>query len=88
VADGAIIWNCLQTVKARVVRCSFGAKTRILYDAMDPSHKDRARIRGPEGLICVGNVWDPILAKVWPLPSLAPLFNNLTDGWIVGNCSV
>jgi len=64
VADGAVIWNCLQTVKARVARYSFGAKTRIPYDANDPSHQGRALIRGPEGLLCVGNIWDPILAKV------------------------
>jgi len=63
VADGAVIWNCLQTVKARVARYSFGAKTRIPYDANDPSHQGRALIRGPEGLLCVGNIWDPILAK-------------------------
>ena len=77
-ADGAVIWNCLQTVKARVVRRSFGAKTRVPYDAMDPSHKERALIRGPEGLICVGNVWDPILAKVWLLSLVARLLDSLT----------
>jgi hypothetical protein len=65
VADGAVIWNCLQTVKARVARRSFGTGYLIQYDPAEPSHRGRELSRGEDGVTWVGPVWDCLLSKVW-----------------------
>jgi hypothetical protein len=64
VADGAVIWNCLQTVKARVARRSFGTNCRIPYDAADSSHRGRELIQDADGVCRVDDVWSQILSKV------------------------
>jgi len=63
VADGAVIWNCLHTVKARAARFSFGIKTRVIYDPTLPSHRGRDPFHGPEGLVWVNSIWSQLLTK-------------------------
>ena len=61
------MWNCLQTVDARVARHSFGIGYHIPFNFGDASHQGRRLTRGLEGLPWVGPVWDHILSKVWRL---------------------
>jgi len=63
VADGAVIWNCLHTVKARAARFSFGVTTQVFYDPALPSHRGRDLVRGPEGLTWVHSIWSQLLTK-------------------------
>jgi hypothetical protein len=65
VADGAVIWNCLRSVKARVARRSFGIGYFIPYDATNPVQLGRELKQGPDAVIRVGPVWDRLLSKVW-----------------------
>jgi hypothetical protein len=64
VADGAVMWNCLQTVKARVARRSFGTDYITPYDAANPFHRGRKLFQDADGVIKVCDVWDQILSKV------------------------
>jgi hypothetical protein len=76
VADGAVMWNCLQTVKARVARHSFGVGYLIPFDPEEATHQGRTPKRGQDGLTWVGPVWDLILSQVCHCMALCDLIQS------------
>jgi len=63
VADGAVIWNCLRTVKARAARFSFGIRAEVPYNPALPSHQGRELHRDAAGVDCVDYFWHHLLSK-------------------------
>ena len=85
-ADGTVIWNCLQTVQTRVARHSFGIGVLIPYDPANLSHHGREQIPGLE-VVSVGGSWGQVFSKVTEYDIVRFRRQNTTDRYVIGNCS-
>ncbi|CAE6460910.1 unnamed protein product [Rhizoctonia solani] len=66
VADGAVIWHCVNSVIKRAPRLSYGIKSTRRYDPHNPEHIGRETYEWPSGTRVSGR-WSRIVAQGVPV---------------------
>ncbi|CAE6433902.1 unnamed protein product [Rhizoctonia solani] len=67
VADGAIIWHCVNSVVKRAPRLAYGIETYTEFDPQNPDHQLRDKIPTPDNKTGVTGVWSQIVPKGTPV---------------------
>ncbi|CAE6471327.1 hypothetical protein ACGC1H_005400 [Rhizoctonia solani] len=63
VADGAVVWHCVNSVIKRAPRLSYGIMTTLPYYPLNPEHVGRKQIEKPSGTHVRGH-WSLIVPQV------------------------
>ncbi|KAH7336844.1 hypothetical protein B0J17DRAFT_665060 [Rhizoctonia solani] len=67
VADGAIIWYCVNSVVKRAPRLAYGVETLAGYDPNNPDHQSRENLFTADYRIMVAGQWSQIVPKGIPV---------------------